>query len=114
MGEALGRVGRQVEDVRELMRAEDLVHELRVGDRAGDEGRSHRDVLLVAAAEVVEDDDVVACLEKVPGDVGADEAGAAGDEDLHRGVRLAALVRGPGSVGKAAALRAPYRALPRN
>ena len=44
----------------------------------------------VPAAEVVEDDDLAAGVEQVPRDVGADEPGAAGDEDRHRNVRLAA------------------------
>ena len=54
-------------------------------------------VRLVSAAEVVEDDDVVAGIEKVSRDVGADEAGAAGDQDLHRSVRLAVAARGSDS-----------------
>ncbi len=86
-----------MEDVGELVRPEELLHDLRVGDGADYEGRSLGNVVLVAAAEVVEDDDVVICREKVPGDVSTDEAGAAGDEDLHGGVRLAARARGAAS-----------------
>jgi len=37
-------------------------------------------VILEAAAQVVEDDDLVAGVEAVAGDVRADETGAAGDE----------------------------------
>jgi hypothetical protein len=37
----------------------------------------------VALAEVIEDGDVVAFAEEDAGDPGADEAGAAGDEDVH-------------------------------
>jgi len=41
-----------------------------------------REVLAAAADEVVDDDDAGgACFERLVGDVGADEAGAAGDED---------------------------------
>jgi hypothetical protein len=39
----------------------------------------------------------VTCLQKVPGDVRTDEAGSAGDEDLHGGVRLAVPARGAAS-----------------
>jgi hypothetical protein len=39
----------------------------------------------------------VARIEKVSRNVGADEPGAAGDQDLHRSVRLAARTRGSDS-----------------
>ena len=84
MREPLGCVGREVEDLRELVRTEQLVDELGIGDRAVDEGRSGRDVRLEAAAEIVEDDDLVATVDQVPGDVCPDEAGSAGDENRHR------------------------------
>jgi hypothetical protein len=54
-----------MEDVSEVVGAKQLVDELGIGDRTGDERRPGRNVLLVAAAEVVENDDVVACFEKV-------------------------------------------------
>ena len=77
----------------ELVRAKQVVDEFGISDRAVDERSSGGHVRLVSAAEVVEDDDVVAHIQKVSRDVSADEAGAAGDQDLHRSVRLAARAR---------------------
>jgi hypothetical protein len=76
-----GCVGADVEDVGELVVPEQIVDELGIGDRADDEGRPVRDVRLVTAAEVVERDDVVAGLDEVSSDVGADEPGPTGDKD---------------------------------
>ena len=90
MREPFRRVRRNVENVREAVLAEEILDELGIRDGAFDECRASRDVLAVSAAEVVEDDDVAVGLEEVPGDVGADEAGAAGDENRHRDERLAA------------------------
>src|SRR5581483_9905753 len=83
MGEPLRRVRGEVEDVGEAVLPEQLVDELGIRGRAEDERRAGRHVLLVAAAEVVEHDDVVTGLDEVPRDVGADEAGASGYENLH-------------------------------
>ncbi len=49
------------------------------------EDRAFRNVLSMPRAQVIEDDHVVAGLQQRVGDVAADEAGAAGDQDLHEG-----------------------------
>ena len=58
---------------------------LGVGERDGDVARAGRDRGRVAAREVVEHDDVVAGLQELLGDDGADVAGAARDEGPHAG-----------------------------
>ena len=63
--------------------AQGLVELGTVEDRAFDQAVLKADeVAAMTAAEVVEDDDLGAALEMLD-DVGADEAGAAGDEDAH-------------------------------
>ena len=58
-----------------------------VADVALDERRAaverRVEVLALARGEVVEDDDLVAAVEQGVDEVGADEAGAAGDECTH-------------------------------
>jgi hypothetical protein len=56
-----------MEHVRELVLAKQLLDQLRIDDRARDEGRPGRHVLLVAAAEIVEDDDVLTGVYEVAG-----------------------------------------------
>ena len=48
----LRRIGGEVEDVGELVRPKQLIDELRVHDRAGDEGRTVGHIRFVAAAEI--------------------------------------------------------------
>jgi len=81
------------------VRPKQLVDELGVHDRAGDEGRTVGHIRFVAAAEIVEDDEIVSGGKKMAGNVGADEPGAAGDQDGDRWVRLAARTRRAVSIG---------------
>jgi hypothetical protein len=64
--------------------AERGVDELRVGDRALDHRQAlvRREAVAPRGRVVVDHDDLVAVGEQPVGQVGADEAGAAGDQDL--------------------------------
>jgi hypothetical protein len=88
-GEAVVRLGREVDDGVDRPLAEDPLDELAVGNVALDEADPVLDVGEVApltgVREDVEHDDVVAGMprEPVADEIRADEAGAAGDEQSH-------------------------------
>ncbi len=79
VAQALGRVGRQVKDVIEPRRGEQVVHQGGVGDVARHEPGAARHVLPEPAAQVVEHGDVVPAANQRVGDVGPDESGPACD-----------------------------------
>ena len=66
-------------NVGEAVLIKEPLHQRVIGDAALDETRTRRDLIGKAAAEVIENGDVVAQVEAMAGDVRADEASAAGD-----------------------------------
>ena len=72
-----------VRDEVDLLLAQERL-EVRLGDVRLDEAGLLRQPLAPARGEIVDDHDAVAVGEVPPGHVRADEAGAAGDEDVHR------------------------------
>ena len=89
-GEAVVRLGSEVDDRVELLLAQHALGELAVADVSFDEDDPVVHVLeacsVARVGEQVEDDDVIVRvpLEPVADEVRADEPGAAGDEDPHR------------------------------
>ncbi len=82
----------EVHDAIELLGSEELIDIRAVGDVELVERESRKlellqprqlEVDVVVVVQVVQPDDGVAALEQAPRDVHADEAGGAGDEDLH-------------------------------
>ena len=86
MAETFGRVGGQVEDVRDAMLREDPRNERGVGDRSFVEDRALRQIIGKSSGKIVEPDDFVSASEKVLDDVRSNEAGGAGHEDGHQRV----------------------------
>lgn len=82
-----------MEDPREALGSEQVADELVIGDRALDEPGALIDVFGEAAAQVVEDDHLVAVVEQRGRDVGADEPGAAGHERSGHGLTPQARLR---------------------
>jgi hypothetical protein len=70
------------------MAAEQGVDRRRIGDARVDERGTFRNVVFETAAEVVEDDHVVPTGKQCVGNVGSDESGTSGDENLTHAVTL--------------------------
>jgi len=82
MAQTFGGIGGEVKDKFKFVLGEKPVNEFNIIDGAADKFRFARNVILKAAAQIIQPDHLMALLQQMRGDVRTDETSDAGDENF--------------------------------